>query len=310
MRVPRVVLAVAAVAAAVAALWLLLGERGEPETGPDLVVTEAGEAVAEPPGARDDDVHRAVFREKMAWARAEGLDTLPLGEIMARLGTTFVGTTYTPGTLDPPGPERLVVNLTELDCVTFVENILAMGRLLREGIDDWEAYLTELRRIRYRDGEMAGYLSRLHYFSEWIRNNEEKGLVRDITRELRGDPDPEPVTFMSSNRESYWQLEDPEVLSGVREIEETLSRVERHRIPQERIARVADEIQNGDVIAATSTLAGLDIAHTGIALWQNGRLHLLHAPLVGKSVEISELPLADRIVRIDTQDGVMVARPL
>ncbi len=67
---------------------------------------------------------------------------------------------------------------------------------------------------------------------------------------------------------------------------------------------------DGDIIAATSTVAGLDIAHTGIALWRDGRLHLLHAPLAGGVVQISEVPLAERIQRIDGQDGVMVARPV
>jgi hypothetical protein len=73
---------------------------------------------------------------------------------------------------------------------------------------------------------------------------------------------------------------------------------------------VADRIRNGDVIALTSTVRGLDIAHTGFALWVDGRLHLMHAPLVGRSLEISERPLAQRILGISGQDGMMVARPL
>ena len=80
-------------------------------------------------------------------------------------------------------------------------------------------------------------------------------------------------------------------------------------LPKERIAAVADSIHDGDLIAATSTVAGLDVAHTGFAIRQHGRLLLLHAPLVGKSVEISALPLAERIQAIKTQDGIMVARP-
>ena len=84
----------------------------------------------------------------------------------------------------------------------------------------------------------------------------------------------------------------------------------RHYVPQERIAEVADQIQDGDLIAATSTVAGLDVAHTGIALWKEGQLHLLHAPLVDGVVEVSEVSLADRIQRIRGQDGIMVARPL
>ena len=57
-------------------------------------------------------------------------------------------------------------------------------------------------------------------------------------------------------------------------------------------------------------MAGLDIAHTGIALWRDGQLHLLHAPLVGGVVQVSEVSLANRIQRIGGQDGIMVARPL
>jgi hypothetical protein len=73
---------------------------------------------------------------------------------------------------------------------------------------------------------------------------------------------------------------------------------------------VAAGIRDGDVIAATSTVAGLDVAHTGLALWVDGSLHLLHAPLVGDSVEISTVPLAERILSINGQDGILVARPM
>jgi hypothetical protein len=105
------------------------------------------------------------------------------------------------------------------------------------------------------------------------------------------------------------QLADPAVRDAIRAVEARLSGGgPRWFVPEERIAAVAPDIQDGDLIAATSTRAGLDVAHTGFALWKNGRLHLLHAPLVGKAVEISELPLADRLRGIPTQDGIMVAR--
>ncbi len=58
-----------------------------------------------------------------------------------------------------------------------------------------------------------------------------------------------------------------------------------------------------------NTVEGLDVAHTGLAVRIDGRLHLLHAPLVGSDVVLSERPLADRIVEIGSQDGIMVARP-
>jgi hypothetical protein len=72
---------------------------------------------------------------------------------------------------------------------------------------------------------------------------------------------------------------------------------------------VAAGIRNGDIIAATTTVEGLDVSHTGLALWIDGSLHLMHAPLVGEAVQISEVSLAERVGRIGGQDGIMVARP-
>lgn len=252
---------------------------------------------------------REIFEERMAWARAEGLDTLPVGEIIARLGRTFVGAPYVPNSLDVEGPERLVINLRELDCVTYVESLLAMARMIRAGQDDFETFQGELARIRYRDGRLDGYPSRLHYFSDWIEDNEELGLVVDLTKSMGGVQDTETIDFMTSNPEAYRQLAELENYEAMRDIERMISARDRFLVPQDRIADVASEIRDGDIIAATSSIEGLDVAHTGIALWVDGRLHLMHAPLVGHNVEISELPLAERIQGISGQDGIMVARP-
>jgi hypothetical protein len=300
----------AALTLALAPALTLAGCRGEaPEPPAEEPATPAA-ATPAPDATVVDERDIAIFEEKMKWAREQRLDTLPIGEIVARLGETFVGTTYTPNALDIDGPERLVINLRELDCVTFVENTLAMARTIKAGAYDFDTYRRELARIRYRDGIIDGYPSRLHYFSDWIANNQEKGIVRDITRELGGVEDTEPIDFMSTHTDSYRHLSDPANLEEIRRIEAELSTRPRYYIPENRIADVAPRIQNGDIIAATSTVKGLDVAHTGIALWVDGRLHLLHAPLVGKSVEISELPLAERILDIRGQDGIMVARPV
>jgi hypothetical protein len=252
-----------------------------------------------------------IFQEIMARATAERMDTLPFGELVVRIGRPFVGEPYTPQTLELPGPERVVVNLREFDCVTYVESVLALARLIRERRTSFVAFTEELRRIRYRDGRLDGYPSRLHYFSDWIADNERLGLVRDITQDLGGRQVAEPVDFMSRNAGAYPKLvEDPALVADIRRAEARLSELTRYAIPQREIAAVADRIRNGDIIATTSTVRGLDIAHTGFAIWIDGRLHLMHAPLVGRSLEISERPLAERILRIEGQDGLMVARPL
>ena len=303
---------------------LLLGGCGDGEAPdaavPDIVPEAALEAAPGPPrpaptALDSTDLLRenraadsVIAMERITWAKQQRLDTLPTGALMAAIGRTFVGTPYVPQTLELEGPERLILNLRALDCVTFVENVLALARTVKTG-GGFAEFTRELQRIRYRTGEIDGYPSRLHYFSEWISANAQKGLVEDVTRQLGGQPDRGPLDFMSRNRQAYRQLADAAAFRGIRVVERRLAEQSRYWIPKAEIAGLAEGIRDGDIIAATSSLAGLDVAHTGLAIWVDGQLHLMHAPLVGDSVEISDRSLAERIQRIPRQDGIMVARP-
>ena len=271
----------------------------------------------DPPQAEWTPEDWRIFESTIRWALERRIDTLPQGAAMARIGERFVGADYIPATLEVPGPERLVINLRAFDCVTFVENVIALAWFTRRdgaaALADqasarrrYEGYLTTLR---YRDGVIAGYPSRLHYFSEWLGDNARRGNLEVVSGSFGSRLDVEPIGFMSAHPGSYRQMAEPGVASAIAAIEMQLNaRGGRRMVPEEGIAAVAAQIHDGDVIAATSTLPGLDIAHTGIAVWHQGKLHLLHAPLVGKSVERSEQPLADRIVVIKGQDGIMVGR--
>jgi len=259
-----------------------------------------------------------IFETTLRRARREGFDTLPLGEAVAAMGRLFLGSPYVPRTLEVPGPERLVVNLRGLDCVTFVENVLALTRFFRvHGVSTLEdppraraLYQEDLAALRYRSGEPSGYASRLHYFSEWLALNSAAGRLELKTAGLGGTADGERIDFMSTHADAYDQLADPTQLEAVRRVESELNtRGPRAVLAQGKIADAALGIRTGDVIAATSTVQGLDVAHTGLAVWVDGRLHLLHAPLVGSTVVLSERPLSERIQAIGSQDGIMVARP-
>ena len=257
-----------------------------------------------------------VFSSVIAGAEEARLAMLPMGELMAVIGESFVGTPYIPGTLEGGGPERLVINFRALDCVTFVETVQALSVMIKnragDRLDDRARLETEYEQVlgtlRYRNSFIDGYASRLHYFSEWISDNERKLLLTNVTPELGGVIDREPIDFMSKNPEAYRQLDDPRALEDMEAVERRLSRQGRYFIPQDRISTVADQIRNGDIIAATSTVGGLDVAHTGLALWVDDVLHLLHAPLVGESVQLSARPLSERIQAIGGQDGIIVAR--
>ena len=195
-------------------LVLACSDGGQQEEATEAATADSV-ATADTNVPQGREVDRRIFAEKMELARTERLDTLPIGAIIVRIGESFLGTKYTPATLEVE-PERLVINLEELDCVTYVENVLAMARVIRAKEPTWPAYVRELERIRYRGGELDGYLSRLHYFSEWIADNERLGLVRNVTRDLGGVPLDETINFMSTHAESYRQLADSTTLAGVR----------------------------------------------------------------------------------------------
>ena len=87
------------------------------------------------------------------------------------------GTPYVAQTLERNGRERLVVNLRQMDCTTLVETVTALTLATRHGGRHWADFCNWLLAIRYFDGQMDGYASRCHYFSQWIASAERRGLV-------------------------------------------------------------------------------------------------------------------------------------
>jgi hypothetical protein len=204
----------------------------------------------------------------------------------------------------------VVVNLRGLDCVTFVESTLALSRCIKLRTHRFEDYTEQLRIIRYRGGVIDGYASRLHYFSDWIDDNAQKNVVADVSRDLGGTLFKHTTNFMTGHRSSYRQLADEPVFEKIKDTEKRLNKLERYYIPKETTADNKVAIRQGDIIGITTSLEGLDIAHTGIAVGSNGAIRYLHAPLSGGTVQITESSLSEYLLRNKSRTGVMVARPL
>ncbi len=235
-----------------------------------------------------------VCKSKFKMAVSKDLADKPLGDVITAVGKSFLGTDYVAHTLEVGDTEQLVINLTGLDCTTFLENALVFSRLIKEGKTTFKDYENELEKIRYRDGKLDQYPSRLHYFSDWIYNNTHKGIVKDVTKEIGGEPIKFDVGFMSENPKYYVQLKDnPAFIPIIKKQEEAINKREYYYIPKEKVAAIEDKIHNGDLIAITTNLKGLDIGHVGIAIkMDDGRIHFLHAPIVGSKVQITDDPLA------------------
>jgi len=251
---------------------------------------------------------KQAFEDKMV--TIGGLLDNDYGKTIVAVGKTFLGTPYVAKTLEIGEKESLVINFQGLDCTTFVENVLAFSALLKNGETDFNAFTETLENIRYKDGKLDGYASRLHYFSEWIANNETKGLLKDVTSEIGGSEITKDINFMSTHRALYRFLNDNENFEKITQSERYLNEQPICILPQDQIEANEHLILSGDIIALTTSIKGLDITHTGIASREkDGRIYLLHASSSGQ-VEVSEFPLAEYVKRIKSNTGIMVGRPL
>lgn len=224
------------------------------------------------------------------------------------IGQSFLGTAYVEKTLELPGDEKLVINLTGLDCTTYLESVIALSQAIRDKDFSFEGFEKRLEHLRYLDGKNRGYPSRLHYFSDWIRENERKGLLKDITKEIGGVDYPNQPTFMSENPKYYPQLADLRLVEEIRLREQEIKTNSYFFIPKEQIQLLEEKIETGDLIAVTTPMKNLDIVHVGFAVRQDGRIHLMHASSVSKKVEISALPLSEYLLGNKSQSGIMVSR--
>ena len=249
---------------------------------------------------------KQAFEDKII--EIDGLLETDLGKTMVSVGKTFLKTPYVAKTLEIGEVETLVINFQGLDCTTFVENVLAFTLLLQHEKTDFDSFAKVLETIRYKNGKLDGYASRLHYFSEWIANNQQKGVLTDLTAEIGGKEITKEIDFMSTHRDLYPFLADDVNFEKIKASENFLNNEAICYLPQDQIEANEHLIHSGDIIALTTSIEGLDITHTGIASREkDGRIHLLHASSSGE-VTISELPLVDYLKKVDKNTGIMVAR--
>ena len=239
----------------------------------------------------------------------------------------FVGLPYVAHTLENGEEEHLIVNLHEFDCTTLVETAAALTLCDKHDQRTFKDYCHWLTALRYREGKLTDYTSRLHYFTWWGEDNEQMGLVECISQ------DPQPTAFfkklasvklfnetqtlnlnyMSEHPGLYKHLKDhPERVEQIHDYERITSGKSYRYIPtallKQRQSASLGLIRDGDILAMITTKAGLDTSHLGIAFWQEGRLHMLHASSLRKRVVMDEQTLFDYQQKQPTQVGIRVFR--
>ncbi|WP_321288903.1 N-acetylmuramoyl-L-alanine amidase-like domain-containing protein [uncultured Sunxiuqinia sp.] len=235
---------------------------------------------------------------------------LSTAELVAETAKQFLGIPYVSHTLEHGATEPLTVEVDGLDCTTFVETALALARTIKSGEPEFDQFANQLETIRYRDGKRDGYPSRLHYFSDWIFNNQQYGLVSQPAAEF-GKPLDIEVNFMSTHPNSYEVLKDnPELVKTIANQERAISARDYFYLPKSEFASNEKCLKTGDIIGIVTSINGLDVAHTGILLEVGDRIHLMHASTLSNQVIISEQPFSEILQGKKSYLGVIVARPM
>jgi hypothetical protein len=230
------------------------------------------------------------------------------------LARQFLGVPYVAHTLEINDDERLVVNTRQLDCTTLVETVAALKLCTQADKHSFADYLNALRQLRYRQGCMAGYPSRLHYFTDWIRDKVEMQLVTDIQQ-------PSPpfsavqtvnVDYMSTHPNAYKALKaNPALIPEIRAAEQSLTGLKVRYIPKRSVrnsALLRKVVKDGDILAITCNKKGLEIAHLGFAVWRSDGLHLLNASMIHKKVVEEPMTLYQYLQKHKTHTGIRVIR--
>jgi hypothetical protein len=229
----------------------------------------------------------------------------------------FIDKPYRGSTLEINDTEKLVVNLREFDCSTFVESVIALfftfsSEKTDKNRKNFEIFKQNLTKIRYRDGKINGYLSRLHYASDWILNNHEKKLLTDVTEKVGGEKC-ENLTFkidyMSVHPENYPQLKtNQDFIRKIKDVEKRINTKSFYHIPKSEISSVENKIEQGDIIFFVTSKPGLDISHQGIACRENNILTFIHASQKLKKVVVNPESLADYCMNIKSNKGIIICK--
>lgn len=262
---------------------------------------------------------RGAFERLVAEAKANNWRTLPLGERTATVGHALLGTRYKSFTLEIDDRiEAASVNFDGMDCWTFFEISLGFARMLNEIEPVWTpaTLLHYVELDRYRGGVCTGeYLSRLHYLEDWLADNDRRGLVDDLTRQLGGIAVNHAAREMTLGWKHYRYLKaNPALLAPLGQMEANVSSRPLYQIPKNRVARIESKLKSGDIIGIISRdRPGLySTSHVGLAYrTPDGVLHFMHASSprnYGKVVVDTEL--SKYLARYSTDTGILVGRPV
>ena len=230
--------------------------------------------LAETPAGLDAAEARSILKEVEGEKR--------LGQRIARVSLYFLGRPYVVAPLEgsPTSHEVFKVSLDGFDCVTYVETVLALAQ--SRTLDE---FIEAMRLMRYEGGEIDWH-RRNHYMLDWARNNEARGIIRDLTEGAR----------------SVEKRKTLGVVGGLARKEVTF-----RYFPKRSLPHVLTLIETGDLILFASTRKLLDVFHTGLLIKNDEMIILRHAARAAGAVIEQDLT---SFLGAHRMSGMILLRPI
>ena len=249
------------------------------------------------------------LNELLAAGRESGLTGA--NDLVCFYAHKLLGTPYVAHTLEGD-EEKLTINIDELDCTTFVETLYALARTTMNGRYSWRDYAHHLEDLRYRHGEMGDYSSRLHYISDWIIDNSNRGNIVDVTSDIGCVRYKiKNINFMSTHRDSYPSLANDAIYEKIKNFE---IGYRNHRFPYVKKESlnskdVKSVVRRGDFVGFVTRIDGLDISHLGVVeLDEKGNIVLLDASMTGGKVMLEAVDLKTQMSKSAKTEGARFFR--
>lgn len=206
------------------------------------------------------------------------------------LSRQFLDINYAESTLvgDKDTPEIFVIDLEEVDCMTFIEYVEALR--LSSSYHEFEL---NLKRVRYRSG-IVQFANRNHFFTDWKEFN--SGFVDDVTGAIGGERTIMIQKVLNKKEDGTY------FLPGIHPVERGIFYIPSQEVDEPVIAG----LRTGDYIGIYSPLNGLDVSHVGIVIRDEDTLFLRHASSQKGYGRVIDQDLRDYIAN---KPGIIVLRP-
>jgi hypothetical protein len=198
----------------------------------------------------------------------------------------------------PLSVKILPTSMTYLDCMTYVEHVLALAASTKPEYQ--EEFLCRLIDVMYNaNGQPLMNHHRNHFTSQWGDVNEQKGYLINVARDHPLAQKRELYLNRVGNNRTFY-------------VEDRFTIAEKPQLmwyfPRTVVLDKKAPLFSGDVVALVTDKEGLDVTHMGFFIEKKGKHWLRHASY--KLNRIIDQDLEKYLLDNKHVGGLMIFRPL